>query len=335
MHKPLYILIGSCLAPAAGAQPTLNAGAMSHLPGEIVLMRQCDHMSPGDPGAGQVWNFAALTCQPANSTTYVTPTTTDFASSFPTATVAIEGYPTQYFEGNTLGYSWLGHAWGGTGDLNVVSCDGGKQIITYPFTMGSTLYDYSACPYDYNNGQWGTTLTKIVDVEADGYGNLITPYGTIANVLRIHWTEHGGDNDGSYEYDSYWFVKPGIKEPIVAVWSKIDDYSGPPVTTEFTTLLDQSMVGVQELISSAIGLDVSPNPAQDRINVTCSVPGGQVMVLEILDTEGRTQYQEVRSVKVPGIHVREVGLHDLAPGMYLLRVTSGDGALGTKRFLKM
>lgn len=335
LKLPATLLICS-FACAAHAQPNLIAGSLSHLPGEVALIRQCQHLPPGNPGANQTWNFNALSCGISNPTIYVAPGTTDFASEFPTATAAVDNYPVQYYEGNATGYYWLGEAWGDSDDLNVVTCDGGKEIITYPFTMGSTLYDYSACPYDYNNGTWGTTLTKIVDAEADGYGTLLTPYGTITNVLRIHWNEHGGSNSSSYDHDAYWFVKPGIKEPIVAVWIKSETQSGQTITAEYSTLVDQNMVGVEELLRSSIGVDLHPVPATDHIDVTLSAAGGQVLTIAILDANGQVCLSEILMQSASGIDVHRISLPTgLTPGLHVLRVTDASGASGAKRFLKL
>jgi hypothetical protein len=84
-------------------------------------------------------------------------------------------------------------------------------------------------------------------------------------------------------------------------------------------------LGIHETENTELSLTISPNPAQDFVQVVLdqSVHGGW---LELTDAGGRKvieQRMQGNSVKVNTTH--------LAAGVYLLRVTSANGMSAVKR----
>ena len=88
-------------------------------------------------------------------------------------------------------------------------------------------------------------------------------------------------------------------------------------------------VGIEEYLLNSISL--FPNPANDVINVQCTMNNVQVTALEVFDVYGKL-IRTVETVCTPSLQT-QINVSDLAAGMYFVRVTTEQG-VATKSFVK-
>lgn len=91
--------------------------------------------------------------------------------------------------------------------------------------------------------------------------------------------------------------------------------------------LDQSSVGVEELLGQAIGVDVFPNPATNATDVVYSATGEHLQ-LTVIDRSGAVVME--RSLTVAAGIQRE---HVDVSGLYTVRITDARGGQGMRRLL--
>ncbi|MBO6080474.1 MAG: T9SS type A sorting domain-containing protein, partial [Bacteroidales bacterium] len=85
-------------------------------------------------------------------------------------------------------------------------------------------------------------------------------------------------------------------------------------------------VGIEEYLLNSISL--FPNPANDVINVQCTMNNVQVTALEVFDVYGKL----INTVNVID-NPTQINVSNLASGMYFVRVTTEEGTV-TKSFVK-
>ena len=125
------------------------------------------------------------------------------------------------------------------------------------------------------------------------------PY-TVANVLSIT----GSNQGGQYYYYFYdWVVEIA---PTICISARV------PVTVDVVT-------GINTLNTSNINL--FPNPAKDKLFVGMNGKGYNNVFVSVLDMEGRVFTQHAFYNTNPSQNL-ELGLGDIAPGIYAVRVTA-------------
>ena len=101
----------------------------------------------------------------------------------------------------------------------------------------------------------------------------------------------------------------------------VSDWS-PAITATTTT-------GIENWLLNSISL--YPNPANDVINVQCTMNNVQVKALEVFDVYGKL-IRTVETVCTPSLQT-QINVSELASGMYFVRVTTEEGTV-TKSFVK-
>ena len=96
-----------------------------------------------------------------------------------------------------------------------------------------------------------------------------------------------------------------------------------------TTITATTTVGIENYLLNSISL--YPNPANDVINVQCTMNNVQVTALEVFDVYGKL-INTVETVCTPSPQT-QINVSGLASGMYFVRVTTEQG-VATKSFVK-
>ena len=87
------VLIGCALVPIGMlAQPTLTATGINPVISDQLSTETAQYVTPGNSGANQTWTLA-MTSSGNSTTTGVAPSSTPYASSFPTASVCFGTSP--------------------------------------------------------------------------------------------------------------------------------------------------------------------------------------------------------------------------------------------------
>ncbi|MCC6841252.1 MAG: T9SS type A sorting domain-containing protein [Flavobacteriales bacterium] len=320
---PMF-LIGICTT----AQ-TLDQGNNGPVVGDEFIQHQSDYMDPGPAGAGQTWNFAALQTDETLTTTGVMPTAAPNGAAFTGATVAFDagGGAYLFLKNSVTGLENVGAY---ALSISLVYQDP-EQIMKYPCALNTTWTD--SWSSNFTSGGFPVARSGTSTGLADGSGTLITPYGTISNVLRVKLHQVYTDNIGglmtvNYDAVNYYYYKPGVHMALVQL-SNLTSSASTPQT--YATWLDEASVGIQEALRNTIGLDVFPNPATDQVSVVFGSPGGTI-TLEVTDGTGRVVV--VDQLRSNGAITRhDLDLARLTPGLYQVRVTDAKGNQGVKRLV--
>jgi hypothetical protein len=325
---PRYaLLLAGAIAMPAMAQ-TLTNGDASPTPGQSFLYHSGAYIYPGFTWSGGDMDFTAFTATGSNTRQFVLPSSTTYASYFPSATVAEVAAPGAwgYYRSSATGFEQLGVR----SATSSLICASGTNVVPYPISYEDQVYEDYSC-----SGLSGTvpfTRTGSNTVQADGYGNLITPYGTFANTLRIaiynNYSDLGANIDEEGNVSSYLWYKPGITVPVMGIYDIFTTFGG---ITQYTWMIDQSSIGIEEALRNDIGMDLYPNPASNTVCIVFGAAGR--VALELVDDAGRTVRTQDTGTHAPGIYKQELDLAGIAPGLYTVRATDDHGGTGTKRLV--
>ncbi|MEZ4807722.1 MAG: T9SS type A sorting domain-containing protein [Flavobacteriales bacterium] len=310
------------------AQPTIT-NTSSPMAGDDLLLHSGPALAAGSPGANQTWNFASATFTNGSAhSIFYGPVSGSPAGT--TSTESISGY-TFHYRTSATAFELMGM----DGNQLDLDCSNPMAQLVFPMTMGTATTDQYLC----QGSQLGYVLTRTGSSQfnAVGYGTLVLPYGTVTNVLMVtvHQTmlDDFADNtitDISYTTDLTMYLKPGVPGALLNLASTSNSLS--TVVNENSRLLDQSAVGVQEALRNAIGVDVFPNPATDRVEVLFSTNGDRI-TMEVIDMAGRTVLAIRPATQGAGVQRETLDLTTLVNGVYTLRVQDATGAMGVKRLV--
>lgn len=310
MRSFLTLLCG-CAGIATLHAQTLTGASNNMIPGDVFVVHYGPGAAPG--GSGSInWNYADLVETDSPETfAFLAPAGSPYAPDFPTATLRIED---SFLRGDATGLYSLGY-----GDPNgsMIYGDPEKQFA-YPCSYMTSWTDN----FSGSDGN-GSSETGTISGTADGTGALVLPYGTVSNVLRLHlmmssqYTFNG--NTLTSNSDAYYYLKPGVRFPVLTA-----DPNGASIGW-----LDQSSVGVEELLAHDIGVDVFPNPATDAVDVVYGA-SGEHFTLDLIDISGAV-VQHLELGAGSGILKQHVDLTGVAKGLYTVRITDAKGGQGVRR----
>lgn len=328
-----YALLALATATPAAAQ-TLNNADTSPLPGDQFTYNVADYVAPGPAGANQTWTFTGLTSASTVAISYVSPAATGQSASFADATVASDlGGDHVFYQADASGLDLLGIY---VSPLSAaIPYSNPERMLSYPLAYSNTWSD--AFEATFSNLGLPAVRSGTINGNADGYGTLVMPYGTVTGVLRVKTTEDYADDVSGLatiecDFTTYSWYKPGIRSPLLVINDNVTTTFGTPQTEQRATWLPNPSVGMEEALRNAIGIDLFPNPATSELAVVFSAPGGR-MTIEVLDNTGRVALAETVSAAMGiGRHLLQVGA--LPAGLYLVRVTAPSGEQGTQRLVK-
>jgi hypothetical protein len=211
-------------------------------------------VSPGPAGANQTWNYSSAVVSNVGTYNVINCSSTPCASSFPLANwcFSIPGPKYKYFNSSSSILEQSGN------DIPA-NCNGGatfsnpRMIMIFPFNYTNSSTD----PWVSSTSSGTITLTY------DGYGILITPFGTYNNVVRVTNTDVSGTS-------TVWFNA----SPIYQIMT-IDAGNN-------TIILSNETLGIDEtVISNAVAL--FPNPSNGIFSFTkaISLPNAEVEIYNL------------------------------------------------------
>ena len=166
---------------------------------------------------------------------------------------------------------------------------------------------------------------------ADGFGSVVMPFGTVNNVLRVRLVEDYTDRPSSTSTTTSSPTSSTSPDCAPLVQIEMHGDHADAVNDQRTQWLDGSAVGIAEALTQDIGIDVFPNPASDRIEVVYGASGR--LTLELVDATGRTvQVQELANARPVCTATWWTSPASL-PGLYVLRIRNEAGETGTKRLI--
>lgn len=332
MDRNLLAALSLTLCLPAFAQPSLVFPGNAPTPGTSFLTKFGEFTDAGTAGASQTWNFGSLVADSSAIVYVELPSATPQGGDFPNATAAVVAPDgTQYFQASSgllelVGPSLLGQ----TAPLSNPA-----SYLPFPCTFQTSWEDDFAGSIDLMG--FPLSVSGNVIGIADGYGTLILPEGTVNDVLRVRRItttviDITGFGSGELEENAYAFYRVGLGLPILEISNTAGELPllGP---VEFQALkwVDVTTVGIEDLFSESIGVEVFPNPATNNVQVNFALAGGRTVAIELFDINGRQVRNIAMNTGNNGVHTGMVDVSDLSSGVYMLRITDSTGRVGTSR----
>jgi hypothetical protein len=326
--KIFYPLLFLAAAPiAAYAQPTIGP-ASSMLPGDNSVIHfgpLVDFHATGTPNV--TWDHSAFVATSSENAEYVAPT-----AGAPAGTTVTEysgGDFRTHYKATAAAMEMIGVQ--SASQQVDFSCPNGMAVIPYPLSYGTQTTDAFNCAGIISG--FPMTRNGETTFNGTGWGTLILPYGIVDNVLMVDMQQTMVDNVAGQQFNyaaqMQIFMKPGVRQPVFGIYTA--GYVGLEQTT-YTRMLDQVALGMDEAMSNAIGIDIMPNPATDRIEVVYSATGAG-MSFDVFDSMGRIVLSSSNTASAVGALREVIDVSTLASGTYNLRLTDRNGASGVKRFV--
>ncbi len=325
----IFTLLSFGIASVSLAQPTLTFNANAPQPGPGHEWRFSTYIAPGQGGSGQVWDFSQLSTDSTAMVSLVDPATTIFGAQFPTATVAeVSDGSVVYYRASSEGVYMLGYEAEG---VPVVYTNEGR-FMSFPCTHQTTWTDTYATTIQTEEIE--ALVNGDISAEADGHGTLLMPFGSVPNVLRVHWVQ---EEETTYDlftfttvFDSYLYYVPGRSYPLVQTVSATSTMLGNTIITEFTQWVNDLTTGVSDTNEDTAVLDLFPVPTSGTLNVTLPPQFSGTPLVTITDATGRT-VRGVDNLRTNGTQ-GSVDVSALPAGVYQFIAIDELGQRATARF---
>ncbi|MCD6010810.1 MAG: hypothetical protein K0Q79_672 [Flavipsychrobacter sp.] len=327
------ILLSLLLLPSAlisYGQATLTAATNNPVPGDWYNGHWCDPtgITPGASGASVTWNFASLTQMSLDTSGYYPCTTALECDSFPGADIIMyDNYNYYYYNADATELSMLG-TYVPDFSLYLHFGPGTFDIMSYPFTYNSTHTN----TFEVNVPAFFSYHHQADSFICDGWGTLILPSGTHANVLRVHNIAIATDSNftgtgwdvSTYQIDNYYWYTPGFHNPLLSI--TIDTATSNSVAYyTVTSPLSSNSVKTQKTT-----LDVFPNPAQNVLNLKFDLANTKDASITLSDMLGRVVATITNDQMHSGTNEVSLPVTNLPDGMYIVCLHSAKGDISRK-----
>jgi hypothetical protein len=314
-----YTILFISFAYSALGQPVLTAESIDFQVGDEYTMYDALYELPSAAGAGVTWDFSGLSDTSSISMRLLEPSTTPAGNNFPSSTVAWHSFRNpqlwRYYtqEAGALVEQGL------TELPNSVVYSDEKRLFDYPLEYGDVFTDQFAGTY--NSGGLPIDRSGTVNCEIDGYGTIITPIGTFTDVLRVKIVEDYTDiTFGTTVIDlhteTYYWFKAWAHFPIAI------NINGSNNGFAFQSMqYTDAPMSIEEANYSNV--TVYPNPSANYLIV--SENDFHKAEYEISDMFGKIVNKGL-------LLLNRIDLNTLSSGIYTLKLTSSDKAIGISRF---
>lgn len=319
--KPLFALLGAAgLALGTQAQPVLTLATNAPVTGTTYTQHHGSWIAPGGGGPNQTWNLSALQADSSRTVQYTAPGSTANGHQFPTATMAeVNDAVTQYYRVANDGIHFAGSD---DGTSVIVHAPQGTYL-PFPCTIGTTWITPQNATFTFEEGT--VVRTGTFSGQADGYGTLLMPGGSIPNVLRVHWIHEIEDDLGFFSisttYDSFAYFVAGQAHPVAEVVTASIDFGGGTQTQQFSRWTSDISTTVAEEQKPSLGL--YPNPASDEVTLNWPRSLGAASSVLIADMNGRTVLH--RYLVAAEVGRARIDISPLFPGNYTVTITGTNG----------
>lgn len=196
-----------------------------------------------------------------------------------------------------------------------VSADSGRVTISwYSIDKSSGAVDY----YMAESGNSGVTFDSVLlvsDTSSTFVGGANAFYGDYNSSVKHGCTSWTVWSDGRTGSPDIYVAKARLCESNIGQVASVTELS--PVSEDF-------QVG-----------NVWPNPAHNVLSVQLHITESQFVQAEIYDLRGRLVRQTDLEFVLDNSNEFQVNVEGIAPGQYLLKVTSGNGLFASRVFYKL
>ena len=196
----------------------------------------------------------------------------------------------------------------------------------------------------------GSTYTMVVTVPGTGNENKgfeVSPQNASGTLLGTLTAGSGSKLVGSNKYMTQ--SSPQTTNPGVWTFSWKAPTAGTGAVTfygalvagfshVFTTSLtvQESTVGINEIVKSFDNLDIYPNPLVDRINITYNVNKSSFVKANIFSYDGKIVANLINEYHAAGNYKKSFSLPEqMMNGLYFVRIEDGDNNVVTRKLFKL
>lgn len=347
-------LLGILFAATASAQTTYNSTDLATA-GETFEITIAGNFATQDfvgAGANQSWDFSSLTGESTGAVSWLDPNDTGYKATWCLVHLYVFNCNSQFNAAfNLAGEFPEGAALGNLGVTNLmnhyfladsslesrmlgatISLNGTDIALTVDYTTPDIVYEF---PINFNDNYTHTSEVA-VDLSAlgipasingatqrtnfvDGWGSVVTPAGTYANVLRMKTTlitdqlivYEGEEIPVQTTTVTYKWLDPAYGTPVLEATGTEASSAFIPVRVTF---LGQAL-GVKQ--DPFAGIHLYPNPTSGQLQLNGGISANEVSVFDAL-----------------GVQVsKSLDIGNLESGMYFVKVTSNNGSF-TQKIIK-
>lgn len=322
----LFIVAGCVFR--VSAQPSITSDILFQIGDAAAVHYSTTDFDPGPAGADVEWDFSTLSSSYQIQWQAVSPQSTGFQDSFPSASIAFtipgnmsagvledtyafyeELGSTFHYRGSTLNSDLSGETQTSFFTLN----EDPDELYDFPLSFGQMSEDEVAGTNTINAGDntFVTQRTGTTTTEVDAYGTLHTPMGTFSNTLRVKRTEALTDDfngiSTTQEIVRYDWLSPNHRYILMHMEEIIvRDFLGNEQSRSTQTYYSEPAIinSVDQADANVQTLRVFPNPSVDRLyfdlptsdlarelNLYVFNSGGQVIQVEAI--KNGTHYLDV------------------------------------------
>lgn len=350
--KSTVLFLAAFAVSSLSAQVTIGnndmVGANDSIRVSYALASPIDHTLAD---TNYLWDFSMLTPSAQEMIRYEAPSAIPFnflasvslANASPDSLPFIGAVPsnfTDHWKSSSSSFRQVGFSFEyaplGNFDVPVIFSNA-DYIYRFPLNYGNV--DTSDADYDFsipNLAYIGQTIHRVTEV--DGWGTLITPFGTF-NTIRVRSvidridtigldSVNGFTNVRPTEVEYKWLA-PGMKIPVLEIDAQVLFSNEVVTNVQYQDSLRDSVfqVSVPEPVQVLSGATVYPNPASGSCSVSFMMQSSAPAELVLTDVTGRMVRSFGKENAAAGFNVRTVNLDGIAPGMYLLRIVSGSAVI--------
>lgn len=353
MIRNIFFIMGVFTSSVLFAQITISSSDMPNA-GDSIRVSITNSIGGLDPmlsDTNYVWDFSALTPTAQRFEKFDSPLT--FNSPF---NLLFNPLNTSYGKNNytfttiplpgvsiTAAYDFLKESSSNLKQIGAGYTINGGPI---PFLYSSADYIYrfpmnysntDSCDYKYGLqiptiGYYGQTGHRVNLV--DGWGTLITPYGTfqtlrvksaIKAIDTIYATNFGiGSNiSRPLKYEFKWLAI-GSKVPVLQIDANVIGGNLTLTNVQYMDSLRAGVpqVGISENATDNFNLKIYPNPCMDNFIMNYNLSKSSLVKISISDVLGKTSTLISNESQTAGTHQNSIKIDDLglSSGVYLLKI---------------
>ena len=198
-------------------------------------------------------------------------------------------------------------------------------VLEYPFSYMQSFTDSFVGNYQHQGIDF--IINGTIAVTADAYGDLILPYGTIENVMRLKYEVTGSEDyevsgmphQNQFTQTSYaWYTEESSLLPLLNISFLESDVS----TETSVTYLAQS-VGLNEILAEQIDYNIYPNPTAEFTHIEFTLEHDDEVEITLYSLLGVKIKTIEKDVFMAGKHSRKISLEELNPGTYFISTKIG------------
>lgn len=329
--KHILPMLAVCATTGLVAQPTLTAVDLTPIVGSSFMYYNIDYVAAGPAAANFNFNVSSAIAYDSVAVQVVMPSSTAYGGAFPDATYAI-GYSNS--TGTSYSYMLLDPV--SRQDLGTASFAGsifyrsnGTVEMQLPCTMGTNWAD----TFNGSNipaSSWGDD-DGVLTGQCNGYGTLVLPSGTFANVLRIeaHKTstrinQATGDTTLTI-WNTVSYMAAGVPIWLFQSSTATSTVGQSQFTSQNSVILDATSVGISENVGGGVSAVIFPNPANDEFSMTLNTPITGSTTITLLDALGRKVSDLRPTNAVVNTGTMSFDVSSVPRGMYIVRIVDAQG----------